>query len=125
VIAIVALVVLGPDKLPQAMVKMVKMFKMFSKSINEAKSAIEEELNLQELKEDSKKYRALLENNTQQIKKTLTFDELSALSESAEEVNSAIEELKLTGERKSEITPPKEPSKTPELPENTKSKKAK
>lgn len=95
VIAIVGLMVLGPDKLPQAAIKMVKIFKMFSKSINEAKSAIEEELNIQQLKEDSQKYRALLEQNTQKITKSLNLEEISSsLQNDVKEVNSAIEELK-------------------------------
>jgi sec-independent protein translocase protein TatB len=94
VIMIVAVLFLGPDKLPQAIVKIVRTFKTFSKSINDAKAAIEEEINLQELKEDSKKYRALLEKNTEEIRKKLSFDELDALSE----VNSTIAELKSTVE---------------------------
>jgi sec-independent protein translocase protein TatB len=94
VIAIVAVIFLGPDKLPSAMIKIIKTFKTFSKSINEAKTAIEEELNIAELKEDSKKYRALLEQSTQKIKKTIPSDELLTLQESAKEVNSVLDDMK-------------------------------
>ncbi|MDR0408387.1 MAG: Sec-independent protein translocase protein TatB [Campylobacteraceae bacterium] len=94
VIAIVAIIFLGPDKLPSAIIKIIKTFKTFSKSINEAKTVIEQELNIEELKEDSKKYRALLEQNTQKIKKTISSDELSVLQQSAKEVNSALEDIK-------------------------------
>jgi sec-independent protein translocase protein TatB len=96
VIAIVAVIFLGPDKLPSAMIKIIKTFKTFSKSINEAKTVIEEELNIQELKEDSKKYRALLEQNTQKIKKTFSSDELLGLQESTKEVNAVLEDIKKT-----------------------------
>ncbi|MDR1285480.1 MAG: Sec-independent protein translocase protein TatB [Campylobacteraceae bacterium] len=98
VIAIVAVIFLGPDKLPSAMIKIIKTFKTFSKSINEARTAIEKELNIDELKEDSKKYRALLEQNTQKIKKTISQDELSVLQQSAEEVNSALDDIKKAGQ---------------------------
>ncbi|MDR0579819.1 MAG: Sec-independent protein translocase protein TatB [Campylobacteraceae bacterium] len=96
VIAIVAIIFLGPDKLPSAMIKIIKTFKTFSKSINEAKTVIEEELNIQELKEDSKKYRALLEQNTQKIKKTFSSDELLDLQDSTKEVNAVLEDIKKT-----------------------------
>ncbi|MDR1461177.1 MAG: Sec-independent protein translocase protein TatB [Campylobacteraceae bacterium] len=98
VIAIIAVIFLGPDKLPSAMIKIIKTFKTFSKSINEAKTAIEKELNIEELKEDSKKYRALLEQNMQKIKKTISSDELSILRQSAEEVNLALEDIKKVGQ---------------------------
>jgi sec-independent protein translocase protein TatB len=98
VICIVAIIFLGPDKLPSAMIKIIKTLKTFSKSINEAKTAIEEELNIEELKEDSKKYRALLEQNTQKIQKTLSSGEFSALQKNAEEVNAVLKDIKKTVE---------------------------
>lgn len=94
IIAVIAIIALGPDKFPEAMIKVVKMFKSLSKSLNEAKQVVEEELNLQELKEDANKYRALLEKNTKEIKKSISFDELEALQESTKEVNSAITDIK-------------------------------
>jgi hypothetical protein len=72
--------------------KVIKIFKTVSKSIHEAKSAIEEEINLEELKEDSKKYRALLEKKTDEIKNSFSFEDLK---ENASEVNAAIDELKI------------------------------
>ncbi|MDR1975492.1 MAG: Sec-independent protein translocase protein TatB [Campylobacteraceae bacterium] len=95
VIAVVIIIFLGPDKLPETLMKVVKTFKAFNKTINEAKSAIEKEINIEELKEDSKKYRALLENNAKEITKSFSLEELKELKESAAEVNSAIDELRL------------------------------
>ncbi|MDR2789485.1 MAG: Sec-independent protein translocase protein TatB [Campylobacteraceae bacterium] len=94
VIAIIIIIFLGPDKLPEAFMKVVKTLKTVSKTVHEAKSAIEEEINLEELKEDSKKYRALLEKNTQDVKKSFSLEELENIKEDAAEVNSAINELK-------------------------------
>jgi sec-independent protein translocase protein TatB len=94
VIAIIIIIFLGPDKLPEAFIKVVKTLKNISKTVYEAKGAIEKEINLEELKEDSKKYRALLEKNTKSIKESLSFEELENIQNSATEVNSAINELK-------------------------------
>jgi sec-independent protein translocase protein TatB len=94
VIAVVIIIFLGPDKLPETIIKVVKTFKALSKTINEAKSAIEEEINIEELKEESRKYRALLEKDVKETIKSISLDELKELKESAEEVNSAIDELK-------------------------------
>lgn len=91
-ISVIIIIFLGPDKLPEALMKVIKIFKTVSKSIHEAKSAIEEEINLEELKEDSKKYRALLEKKTDEIKNSFSFEDLK---ENASEVNAAIDELKI------------------------------
>lgn len=108
IIAVITIIVLGPDKFPQAMVKVVKMFKSISKALNEAKRSVEEELNLQELKEDAGKYRALLEKNTKEIKKSISFDELEALQDSTKEVNSVITDMKKEALEIKEISQKKE-----------------
>jgi len=104
IIAVIAIIALGPEKFPEAMVKVVKLFKSISKTLNEAKRSVEEELNLQELKEDANKYRALLQRDTKEIKKAISFDELEALQSSTKEVNSAIENIKKEASEIKDIT---------------------
>jgi sec-independent protein translocase protein TatB len=94
VIAVVIIIFLGPDKLPETIIKVVKTFKALSKTVNEAKSAIEEEINIEELKEESRRYRALLEKDMKETIKSISLDELKEFKKSAAEVNSAIDELK-------------------------------
>ncbi|MDR1614515.1 MAG: Sec-independent protein translocase protein TatB [Campylobacteraceae bacterium] len=108
IISIVIIIFLGPDKLPEALMKVIKIFKNVSKTIHEAKSAIEEEINLEELKEDSKKYRALLEKNTDEIKNSFSFEELENLKSNATEVNSAINELKIENTQEEKTSGAKE-----------------
>jgi len=60
-IAIVAILFLGPDKLPDAMVQIAKFLNSFKKTINEAKSSFEEEIHIRELKEEALRYRRSLE----------------------------------------------------------------
>lgn len=79
IIAVIAVLFLGPDKLPSAMVQIAKFFKTFKTSINDAKASIEQEIKLEELKEETKKYKQQLEDAQTNVRKTITFDELNEI----------------------------------------------
>lgn len=78
-IALVAVVVLGPDKLPEAMVNIAKFFKSFKQTVNSAKSTFEQEIKIAQLKEDAKKYKENLLNTTSNVRKKITLEELDDL----------------------------------------------
>lgn len=59
-IAIVAIIALGPEKLPSAMVDIAKFFRKFKSGIEDAKSTLDQELELQKLKDEADKYKAQL-----------------------------------------------------------------
>ncbi|WP_228282866.1 Sec-independent protein translocase protein TatB [Aliarcobacter lanthieri] len=61
-IAIVAIIALGPDKLPDAMVKIAKLFNSVKKGLNEAKTTLDNELNISELKNEANKFKAQIED---------------------------------------------------------------
>ena len=98
IIAIVAILVLGPDKLPEAMVQIAKFFKMFKKGINDAKSTFDQEMKIAELKEDARKYKESITQTTQSVRKKLTFEELDELKKGVNEVtgglNDAVSDIK-------------------------------
>ncbi len=94
IIAVIAVLFLGPDKLPHAMVQIAKFFKTFKKSINEAKSSIEQEMNIQELKEQTEHYKKSFEQSKEELKKKLTFEELDELKKSKEAFADGLEGLK-------------------------------
>lgn len=98
IIAVVAILVLGPDKLPEAMVQIAKFFKMFKKGINDAKSTFDQEMKIAELKEDARKYKESITQTTQSVRKKLTFEELDELKKSVNEVtgglNDAVSDIK-------------------------------
>lgn len=98
IIAVVAVIFLGPDKLPDAMVKIAKFFKMFKQTVNSAKSTFEQEVKIAELKEDAKKYKESVQNATNAVRKKLTFEELdelkSSISETKNSVNESLENIK-------------------------------
>jgi len=70
IIAVIAIIFLGPDKLPNAMVQVAKFFKSFKKSISEAKETIDHELKIQELKDEALSYKKKIESAASEIKST-------------------------------------------------------
>lgn len=61
-IAVIAIVALGPDKLPTAMVEIAKFIKKFKSGVDDAKSTLDSELNLKEMKEEAQMFKAQIEN---------------------------------------------------------------
>ncbi|MDY0180811.1 Sec-independent protein translocase protein TatB [Aliarcobacter skirrowii] len=61
-IAIVAVIALGPDKLPEAMIKIARMFNSVKKGISDAKTTLDNELNISELKAEANKFKAQIED---------------------------------------------------------------
>ena len=72
VIAVIAVLVLGPDKLPSAMVQIAKFLKMFKKGINDAKSTFDQEMKIAELKEDAQKYKESASDVTESIQNVVS-----------------------------------------------------
>jgi sec-independent protein translocase protein TatB len=61
-IAIIAIVALGPEKLPKAMVEVARFLKKFKSGVEDAKSTLDNELNISEMKEEANKFKAQIEN---------------------------------------------------------------
>jgi sec-independent protein translocase protein TatB len=63
-IATIAVIALGPEKLPSAMVNMAKMFKKIKSGVDDAKSSLDNELNITEMKDEADKLKAQLSYST-------------------------------------------------------------
>ncbi len=85
-IAVVAIIALGPDKLPTAMVEIAKFIKKFKSGIEDAKSTLDNELNINEMKEEAAKYKAQIEDakNTLNVKENMNLDLDNILSDDNE-----------------------------------------
>lgn len=85
-IAVVAVIALGPDKLPTAMVEIAKFIKKFKSGIEDAKSTLDNELNINEMKEEAAKYKAQIEDakNTLNVKENMNLDLDNILSDDNE-----------------------------------------
>ncbi|EAL7652563.1 TPA: Sec-independent protein translocase subunit TatB [Campylobacter jejuni] len=79
VILVVAILVLGPDKLPEAIVQIAKILKAVKRNIDDAKSSIEKEIRINDLKEEAKKYKDEFSSTNKNIRKKLSFEEFDDL----------------------------------------------
>lgn len=79
VILVVAILVLGPDKLPEAIVQIAKILKAVKRNIDDAKSSIEKEIRIIDLKEKAKKYKDEFSSTNENIRKKLSFEEFDDL----------------------------------------------
>jgi len=81
-ISIIAILFLGPDKLPEALVDMAKFIKSMKKTIGDAKDSFEEEVKLADLKEEALSYKKQLTDATDELKgfKNLSFDDEDDIS---------------------------------------------
>ena len=67
-IAVVAIIFLGPDKLPQAMVEIARTIKKIKSAVANAKDSIEEELHLADIKDEALAYKKELTSAGNEIK---------------------------------------------------------
>ena len=66
-IAIVAVLFLGPDKLPSTMIEIAKFFRSVKGTVNSAKATIEDEIRLSGIKESVMDYKAELANVSSEL----------------------------------------------------------
>ncbi len=66
-VAVVAILFLGPDKLPDAMVKVAKFMKSVKKAIGDAKSSLDEEMKIADLKEEAMSYKKQLDDASSEL----------------------------------------------------------
>ena len=57
IIAVIAILFLGPDKLPSAMVDIAKFFRQMKKTVGSMKDTLEEEMNVSEIKQEALAYK--------------------------------------------------------------------
>ncbi len=79
VILVIAILILGPDKLPEAIVQIAKILKAVKRNIDDAKSSIEKEIRINDLKEEAKKYKDEFSSTNENIRKKLSFEEFDDL----------------------------------------------
>ena len=66
-IAIVAIIALGPEKLPDAMVQVARFLKKFKSGVEDAKSTLDNEINISELKDEANNFKAQIENTKSSV----------------------------------------------------------
>ncbi|MFA7069578.1 MAG: Sec-independent protein translocase protein TatB [Sulfurimonas sp.] len=103
VIAIIAIVFLGPDKLPEAMVKIAKLFKSAKSTINSVKSTFEAEMSeVKSIKDEALAYKKELLDSANQLKKDVD------MSDVASSITSDINDIKNIYDKETPATKPDE-----------------
>ncbi len=82
-IAVVAIIFLGPDKLPGAMVEIAKFIKNMKNAIGDAKNALNEEVNLEELKREALGYKEQLDKANEELRGFKNLNPINEIKESA------------------------------------------
>ena len=77
-IAVIAILFLGPDKLPSTMVSVAKFLRSVKQSIGTVKDTIEEEMNLTDIQEEVLSYKKELLDAGDNIKKSTNISEIGA-----------------------------------------------
>ena len=67
IIAVIAILFLGPDKLPSAMVDIAKFFRSAKNAIGSVKDTLEEEVNVSDIKKEALAYKAQLDNASSKL----------------------------------------------------------
>lgn len=78
IIAVIAILFLGPDKLPSTMVEIAKFFKNAKSTISSVKDSIEEEINVKDMKEEALAYKQELLQASDQIKSSADIKKMAA-----------------------------------------------
>ena len=94
-IAIVAIIFLGPEKLPQFLIDIAKFFKSVKRAINDAKTNLEREVQISELKEEALEYKEKFKSVAEEMG--------SITAELEEDPLAEVEEIKKAMEPKREV----------------------
>lgn len=102
-IIIIAILFLGPDKLPSTMVDIAKFFRQIKGTVSDAKATLEEEMKLSEMKESALNYKKELTDASAEL------DRLTNVTEIGSELTGIKNDFNLDLESKSAPSAPKEP----------------
>ena len=69
IIAVIAILFMGPDKLPGAMVEIAKFFRTVKKTVGDVKDTLEEEMNVSEIKQEALAYKKELLDASESLNK--------------------------------------------------------
>ncbi|MFP6256815.1 Sec-independent protein translocase protein TatB [Helicobacter pylori] len=111
VVLVVAIIFLGPEKFPQAVVDVVKFFRAVKKTLNDAKDTLDKEINIEEIKKETLEYQKLFENKVESLK-GVKIEELEDAKVTAEKEIKSIQDLMQDYQQSLENnTPPNHPNK--------------
>ncbi|TKI68992.1 Sec-independent protein translocase subunit TatB [Sulfurimonas crateris] len=87
IIAVIAILFLGPDKLPSTMVEIAKFFRNAKNTIGSMKESFEDELNVKSMKDEALAYKKELQNASSQVKDATDIKKMAAKLTTLEDDN--------------------------------------
>jgi sec-independent protein translocase protein TatB len=77
IIVVIAILFLGPDKLPQTMVDIARFFRSAKRTLASAKASIEEELHVEDIKREVNSYKDNLIDEKEKLTQSSGFSQLT------------------------------------------------
>lgn len=78
IIVVIAILFLGPDKLPETMVEIAKFFRSVKKTVTSAKESLEEELHISDIKEEALNYKKELTSASSELGRMTDMTEVGS-----------------------------------------------
>ena len=78
IILVIAILFLGPDKLPSAMVEVAKFFRSAKKTIHNVKESLEQEMNIADIKNEALSYKKELLKASEELQRTTDLTQLGS-----------------------------------------------
>jgi len=107
IIAVIAVIFLGPDKLPETLVNIAKFFRSMKSTVADAKDSIEQEMNITELKQEALSYKDDLMAASNELERVTS---MASLNDELADIDASIHNE----------TPVKKPDNESEEPEQEK-----
>lgn len=74
-IAVIAILFLGPDKLPQTLIDIARFFRNVKKTVATAKASIQEELHVEDIRKEAASYKEELLNSSRELERMSSVKE--------------------------------------------------
>ena len=101
IILVIAILFLGPEKLPSAMVDIAKFFRQMKNTVGTMKDSLEEEMNVSEIKKEALSYKKQLLDAQNEVEKVASIPDVgSSISDIGDDIISDIEDVAPAKEEK-------------------------
>lgn len=112
IIVIIAILFLGPDKLPTTMVEIAKFFRSVKSTVSSARATLEEEMKFSEMKQEALNYKKELTDASAELERMTNVTEIGS------ELNVIKNDLDLNSIAPAAPAAPKEPEVITFTPKN-------
>jgi len=92
IIAIIAVIFLGPDKLPETMINIAKFFRSMKSTVADAKNTLEQEMSISDLKQEALSYKEELMSASHELDRVTSLASLDDEIDDVKETIASIDE---------------------------------